>query len=67
MIKPYYTTYPFPAWYWFDIAVYGEFKPKTGNLPTALFDRLKSGTPRGRSRWYASEEDAQADHQQATR
>ncbi len=63
--KPYFTTYPKAAWYWFDTAVYGTHTPKTGNLPSKLFALLKGGTDGGSSRWYKSEAEAMDDYKQA--
>lgn len=63
--KPYYTTYPNSAWYWFDVKVYGEHLPKTGNLPSDVFARLKGGRDGGASRLYTSEAEAIADLDQA--
>ena len=63
--KPYFTTYPSAAWYWFDVKVYGVHTPKTGNLPSDLYARLTGGEYGGASRRYKSEADALADLQQA--
>lgn len=63
--KPYFTSYPSAAWYWFDVAVYGEHLPKSGNLPSELYGRLKGGQFGGASRRYKSEADALADLHQA--
>ena len=63
--KPYFTTYPKSAWYWFDVALYGPHEPKTGNLPTHLYVLLKGGIHSGASRIYKTEAEAMADYQQA--
>lgn len=65
--KPYFTTYPYTHWCWFDVAVYGEFSPKTGNLPTGIFGRLLNGLNPGCTGLvqYHSEDEAIADYKQA--
>lgn len=59
--EPYFTPYPSSAWYWFDVAIYGEHLPHIGDLPTATFERLTVGKRRGAYREYKSRDDAVAD------
>lgn len=64
-MKPYFSTYPGPFWYWFDVAVYGKHVPHIGDLPTAVFERLTGGVRVGAYRRYSSEAEARQDLQQA--
>lgn len=60
-ITLYTTTYPAHLgrrWMWFDVAVWHEYPPRVGHLPTSVFDKLLGGILGHRCRQYKSKDEA---------